>query len=660
MTPSSPPKNRATAQPSGLTLEQYADAKRLPVEKLRRWGLSTYGGKIKIPYHLPDGRESAMRYRLSLVDEPRFRWRPGSKPTLYGLERIESAKTTGSIVVVEGESDCHTLWHHDYHAVGVPGASSFKSAWLTHLDGISTISIVIEPDAGGKQMLGWIAKQPEAFQDRVRLVKCGDRNDPSDLHLDDPEHFTSRFRDALEDAEPWATYAERQRSIRSEGARKDYESVATAKGLAGIGAQRELAQLLDEVRAFIKRYLVLRDDEVNILTVWTVHTFCIEAFDYTPYLAITSATPSAGKTRVLEVLDLLIDDGTHEKSWLTASTTKAVLVRKIDALQPVLLLDETDGAFRGNQEYAEALRSILNSGYSRRSGTASLCIGPQHDWKDFKTFCPKAFAGIGRKNLPDTVLSRSIPIEMKRKRRDERVEKLRHREALALATPIRERIEAWATPQISALQAARPALPPGLEGRAEDVAEPLLAIADMGGQEWARKVRQAAVTLLRETTREMENTVELMLHDTKRVWPGDEPFVLSKALLQLLLQRTESPWSEWRHGKPLTEAGLARILKEVSIVPSHSPDKRSRGYYRAHFDDPWSRYCTAAPPEKVSGCPEANETGVKPEVSTRPETRSADGWPSQDPPIDTGVADTWTGTTGGALATGEGDIDHSF
>ena len=126
----------------------------------------------------------------------------------------------------------------------------------------------------------------------------------------------------------------------------------------------------------------------------------------------------------------------------------------------------------------------------------------------------------------------------------------------------------------------------------------------------------------------MENTVELMLHDIKLVWPGDEPFVPSKTLLHVLLQRPESPWSEWRHGKPLTEAGLARILQEGSIVPSHSPDKRSRGYYRAHFDDPWSRYCAAAPPGKVSGCPEANETGATLELLTRPETRSADGLPS--------------------------------
>ena len=51
-------------------------------------------------------------------------------------------------------------------------------------------------------------------------------------------------------------------------------------------------------------------------------------------------------------------------------------------------------------------------------------------------------------------------------------------------------------------------------------------------------------------------------------------------------------------------------------------------------------------PEEASKRPEPNKTRAKPEVSTRPETRSADGWPSQDPPIHTGVADTWTGETG--------------
>ena len=140
-TPLSPPETTATVQPPGLTLEEYAAKKGLPVEKLRQWGLSTQDGTVRIPYFGIDGRESAVRYRRSLAGpkRERFRWRKGSKPTLYGLERLADARAHGSIVVVEGESDCHTLWHHEYPAVGVPGASTFKSEWLTHLDDIPTI-----------------------------------------------------------------------------------------------------------------------------------------------------------------------------------------------------------------------------------------------------------------------------------------------------------------------------------------------------------------------------------------------------------------------------------------------------------------------------------------------------------------------------------------
>ena len=162
--PLRPSKTTATVQPSGLTLEAYADAKKLPLEELQQLGLKTQDGKVLIPYRLVDGRESnAVRYRTALAGTHQFTWRKGSKPTLYGLEYVADARAHGSMVVVEGESDCHTLWHHGFDAVGLPGAASFQPAWLTHFAEIDTLSIVIEPDAGGKQMLGWIAKQPEAF-----------------------------------------------------------------------------------------------------------------------------------------------------------------------------------------------------------------------------------------------------------------------------------------------------------------------------------------------------------------------------------------------------------------------------------------------------------------------------------------------------------------
>jgi hypothetical protein len=46
-------------------------------------------------------------------------WKKWGKPSLYGLWRLQQPT---EVVLVEGESDCHTLWHHGFAALGVPGA----------------------------------------------------------------------------------------------------------------------------------------------------------------------------------------------------------------------------------------------------------------------------------------------------------------------------------------------------------------------------------------------------------------------------------------------------------------------------------------------------------------------------------------------------------
>src|SRR5262249_10767854 len=154
-------------------------------------------------------------------------------------------------------------------------------------------------------------------------------------------------------------------------------------------------------------------------------------------LSITSAEKQCGKTRLLEVLSLLV-----AKPWLTGSVSKAVLVRKLDEQQPTLLLDESDAAFAGDREYSEALRAVLNFGHSR-AGVASLCVGQgaSIQCKDFRVFCPKAIAGIGK--LPDTVADRSIPIRMKRRAASESVERFRRRHLDTEANEIRTHLARW-------------------------------------------------------------------------------------------------------------------------------------------------------------------------------------------------------------------------
>ena len=53
------------------------------------------------------------------------------------------------MVLVEGESDCHTLWFHEIPALGIPGASNWRDGWATYLEGIEKIYAIIEPDQGG-------------------------------------------------------------------------------------------------------------------------------------------------------------------------------------------------------------------------------------------------------------------------------------------------------------------------------------------------------------------------------------------------------------------------------------------------------------------------------------------------------------------------------
>ena len=83
-------------------------------------------------------------------------------------------------------------------------------------------------------------------------------------------------------------------------------------------------ELLDDVVAFLRRYVVLSSEQATAIALWTVHSHAVNAIGITPYLAITSAEKGSGKTLLLEVLEQLV-----AKPWLTGSVSAATLARKI-------------------------------------------------------------------------------------------------------------------------------------------------------------------------------------------------------------------------------------------------------------------------------------------------------------------------------------------
>lgn len=373
----------------------------------------------------------------------------------------------------------------------------------------------------------------------------------------------------------------------------------------------DAAAMLKDVFNFIRRFVSLSPSHARVVALWVLHSHVIDAADATPYLAITSAEKQSGKTRLLEVCDLLVAN-----PWLTGRVTAAVLTRKVDAERPSLLLDESDAAFSGEKEYAEALRSVLNTGH-RRGGKASCCVGQgaATTFKDFSTFCPKAIAGIGR--LPDTVADRSIPIRLKRAARGEHVERFRRRDVEGQAAKLRAKVEMWAGATIGNLRDARPGLPETLTDRQQDGAEPLLAIADLAGGEWPQAARLALIELCAEAQAGDESIGVRVLADIRDVFKNRAEDRISSADLAAALAEIEtSPWGEWgKAGKPLSPAKLARLLGPFTIVPSsvRIGKKTPKGYELKDFQDAFERYL---PPDAPVPPPPSAQSATTQQANT--------------------------------------------
>ena len=296
-----------------------------------------------------------------------------------------------------------------------------------------------------------------------------------------------------------------------------------------------VSTLLKDVEKFIRRFIVLGENEAKAIALWTMLSHAVEVTDCVPYLAITSAEKGCGKTRVLEVLEQVV-----ARPWLTGRTTAAVLSRKIDKEHPTLLLDETDATFRGDKEYAETLRGILNTGYLR-SGKTSVCVtrGQSIDYVDLSTFGLKALAGIG--NLPDTVADRSIPIRLERKLTTETVERFRRKNIEKEASCLQARLQRWAEAFIS-IEHPEPMGLDDLPDRAADIWEALLMIAEAAGEAVAGAARKAAVALC-GSSREDESRGIIALRDIRACFDdfGCDR-MRSDTLAIFLAAKEESPW----------------------------------------------------------------------------------------------------------------------
>jgi hypothetical protein len=257
--------------------------------------------------------------------------------------------------------------------------------------------------------------------------------------------------------------------------------------------------------------------------------------------------------------------------------------RTVEMASPTLLIDEADTFLKENEE----LRGILNSGH--RKGTPIIrTVGEDYEPRQFSTWAPAAIAMIG--HLPATLDDRSIAIRLKRCKPNERVEGFRSDRVTELHTLARQAAR-WVNDQ-SAILTAADADMGNLINRAADNWRPLFAIADTAGGDWPRLARSIARSV--ESAKQDQSTRVMLLSDIRDTLRtrNHSDRITSSELATTLAQLEGRPWAEWRNGKPLTAAALARTLSPFNIVPTthRFGVETFKGYLYSDFADAFETY----------------------------------------------------------------------
>lgn len=369
------------------------------------------------------------------------------------------------------------------------------------------------------------------------------------------------------------------------------------------------AALLNEVEAFHRRFNVFPSEAAYVaVTLWDAHAHLLDCFDSTPRLAFLSPEPGSGKSRALEVVETLVPE-----PMTAVNASAAALFRSVSNPngRPTILFDEIDTVFGPKAGDNEELRGFLNAGH-RRTGVTYRCVADAAGGQSvqaFPSYCGVAVAGLG--NLPDTIMTRSVIIRMRRRARNEKVEPFRARIHEVEGHKLRDQLAQWADHARGFVMGAWPEMPEGVADRPADVWEPLLAIADAVGGDWPERAREACVTLVTASRANDKGSLGIRLladlRDHVMVGIDRLPTV---AILDRLNALDDAPWADLQ-GKPLDNRRLSKMLADYMTADNEPIASRNikaagsvlKGYYAADLHDAWQRYCPPPPESPLPPLP---------------------------------------------------------
>jgi hypothetical protein len=341
----------------------------------------------------------------------------------------------------------------------------------------------------------------------------------------------------------------------------------------------------------IKPYVDVDPHYHTVITLWALHTFVYEKFDYTPRLVIISPIENCGKSAIIDILEVLV----ASPKVMTSATAANVFRRTNEG--KTILLEEFD-----NVSVSKDLKSVLNDGYKigrtidRVKGSESIT---------YKIFAPLAIATNllenGKVPVPTPTMSRAIIIRIKRALPGIDI-------PFVNSNDLKLKFEFDALKQKAMLWAENvklnlyPTMPPEFINRRDaNQWRVLFSIADALGRGDA--VREVALKIIGDKE---ENIKVKLLMDIRMIFNKyDYTYVTSDNLTKDLIKaannsETVYDWTEFQNSG-LTKSRMSRMLSGFdaptvsSRLVSHSirtPDGVKRGFNKEDFVDAWTRYCT--------------------------------------------------------------------
>jgi len=455
----------------------------------------------------------------------------GIEPILYRLPEL--IKSDGMVFVTEGEKDADNLRSFGFTVTTAPfGAKKWREEFNKFFIGREVI-ILPDYDTPGIEHAITIAKSLDGKARSVRIV------DPRSLNLGEKEDITNwiekggtreELLSIISQESSFLNWQEKQKELQKgkvhELLRKGDEhydqEIVTAQdyrdGILSYGAiwnetkvlikSNKVLEERDEVKFIssnldsktvrrflegegvngsdlvkrlgnlIRDHIFFKDQRVPILIAfWLLGTYFFEIFNFYGYLWIVSPTIRCGKSLLLDLLSQLAFNSTGR----LVNPSVASIFRLIAHNKATIVLDEVERLRNEDKEEFSALMAVLNGGFQKNSIVTRIeKTKGGFTPINFPVYSPKVLAGINR--VSDTIEDRSFKIEMTRKTKSERIQRLHLAKEGKEFQRLRSDMFLWALLYASEVAEVYEGLDEieaisSLNDREKDVWEPLLSIA---------------------------------------------------------------------------------------------------------------------------------------------------------------------------------------